>query len=92
MAGMSRPNYSENIPSARDLTSCSMVDLPVGDYNGSMEHLDRVEEGNLPHSSVKSQSVPRLTLMSVSTLDGEKGEGGGEGGRRGREGRGGRCQ
>lgn len=62
-----------------DMTSSSMVDLPVGTlYNGSSsEHLDVLErereEGNLPHSSAKSQSVPRLTLMSVS-MDTERGE------------------
>jgi hypothetical protein len=58
----------------QDLTSASMVDLPVGGYyNG--EHLDRVEElsSNLPNSSGKSQSVPRLTLMTVS-MDNERGQ------------------
>lgn len=74
MAGMSRQNYSsssETRPS--DLTASSMVDLPVGLYNGSsVEHLDRVEEGNLQNSAGKSQSVPRLTLLSVS-MENEKG-------------------
>ena len=45
-----------------------------GFYSGSREHLDRVEElGNLPNSSGKSRSVPRLTLMSV-TMDNERGQ------------------
>lgn len=59
----------------QDLTSASMVDLPMGGlYGGSRERLDRVEElGNLPNSSGKSQSVPRLTLMSV-TMDNERGQ------------------
>ncbi len=70
MAGMSRPDYSQGGHNL-DLTSSSMVDLPVGLYNGSSEHLDQVEEGNLPQSG-KSQSVPRLTLMSVSN-DSERG-------------------
>ena len=58
-----------------DMTSSSMVDLPVGILNGgSCEHLDQVEEGYLsPHSSSKSRSVPRLTLMSVSA-ESERGE------------------
>lgn len=74
MAGMSRQTYMESNLHAQDLTSASMVDLPVGGlYNGSREHLDRVEEGNLPRSSGKSQSVPRLTLMTVS-MDNEKGQ------------------
>ena len=72
MAGMSRQDYSQG-GHHMDLTSSSMVDLPVGLYNGgSTEHLDQVEEGYLPQS-IKSQSVPRLTLMSVSN-DSERGE------------------
>lgn len=73
MAGMPRQNYSKSNLNPQDLTSASMVDLPVV-YNGrSIEHLDQVEEGNLPRSSGKSQSVPRLTLMTV-TMDNEKGQ------------------
>lgn len=78
MAGMSPHNYSHHQMQnghSLDMTSSSMVDLPVGLYNGhSNEHLDMEREGgNLPHSSAKSQSVPRLTLMSVS-MDTERGE------------------
>ena len=55
----SQPVYNE-------MTSASMVDLPVtaGYYALSSEHLDQIEEYPLP-SSGKSQSVPRLTLMSI---------------------------
>ena len=71
MAGMSHPNYSQaNHQSSglkhMDLTSTSMVDLPVGPYGGSSEHLDQIEECNLPNSAGKSRSVPRL-LMTIST-------------------------
>ncbi len=50
----------------RDITSASMVDLPVTMANSS-EHLDRISEYSLLPRSGKSQSVPRLTLMTVST-------------------------
>ena len=55
----SQPVYNE-------MTSTSMVDLPVtaGMYALSSEHLDQIEEYPLP-SSGKSQSVPKLTLMTI---------------------------
>ncbi len=73
MAGMARSSYSHHqsghslpLNHHMDLTSSSMVDLPVGFYNGSTERLDQVEEYTLPNSVGKSRSVPRLTLISVS--------------------------
>ena len=53
-------------PVYNEMTSASMVDLPVttGGYALSSEHLDQIEEYPLP-SSGKSQSVPRLTLMTI---------------------------
>ena len=73
MAGMSRPS-SHNAHDIRltDLTSSSMVDLPVSRYDGSIEHLSQDEDCTLPNSVGKSQSVPRLTLMTV-TSDSERG-------------------
>lgn len=72
MAGMTRPRSSnaQNVL-LTDMTSSSMVDLPVGGYNGSVEHLSQYEDCTLPNSSGKSQSVPRLTLMTVNN-DGKK--------------------
>ena len=52
-------------PVYNEMTSASMVDLPMtAGYALSSEHLDQIEEYPLP-SSGKSQSVPRLTLMSI---------------------------
>ena len=52
-------------PVYNEMTSASMVDLPMKTgYALSSEHLDQIEEYLLP-SSGKSQSVPRLTLMSI---------------------------
>lgn len=53
-------------PVYNEMTSASMVDLPVtaGMYALSSEHLDQIEEYPLP-SSGKSQSVPKLTLMTI---------------------------
>lgn len=56
----------------RDITSASMVDLPAK-MAASSEHLDRISEYSLLPRAGKSQSVPRLTLMSVST-DSDKGK------------------
>lgn len=74
MAGMIRPR-SSNAQDVRltDMTSSSMVDLPVGGYDGSIEHLSQDEVYTLPNSSGKSRSVPRLTLMTV-TSDNERGK------------------
>ena len=75
MVGMSRPRSTTRRDSLlTDLTSSSMVDLPVGGYSGSTEHLSQDEDcGGLPNSSGKSRSVPRLTLMTVNG-EGERGE------------------
>ena len=54
----------------REMTSASMVDLPMTTA-ASSEHLDQIDEYPLPKSG-KSQSVPRLTLMTVSS-DSERG-------------------
>ena len=52
-------------PVYNEMTSASMVDLPMtAGFALSSEHLDQIEEYPLP-SSGKSQSVPRLTLMSI---------------------------
>lgn len=48
-----------------DVTSTSMVDLPVRLHASSSEHLDQIEEYGRPDSN-KSRSVPRLTFMTVS--------------------------
>lgn len=48
-----------------EVTSASMVDLPMTTA-ASSEHLDQIDEYPLPKSG-KSQSVPRLTLMTVSS-------------------------
>ena len=50
------------------VTSTSMVDLPMN-YATSTEHLGNIEEYPFPLSSntAKSQSVPRLTLLTIST-------------------------
>lgn len=53
-------------PMLKEITSTSMVDLPIT-MASSSEHLDQIDEyPSLPKSG-KSQSVPRLTLMTVST-------------------------
>ena len=54
----------------KDITSSSMVELPYT-MAASSEHLDQISEYSLPKSG-KSQSVPRLTLMSVS-MESDKG-------------------
>ncbi len=80
LIGMSRPRSTTAATGAAhdsllaDLTSSSMVDLPVGSYSASTEHLSQGdEECNLPSSSGKSRSVPRLTLMAVNG-EGERGK------------------
>ena len=82
MVGMTRPRSTATASAAAtahdeplltDLTSSSMVDLPVGDYHGSTEHLSQDEDCNLPNSSGKSRSVPRLTFMAVNS-EGERGK------------------
>ena len=55
----SQPSYLSH-----EVTSTSMVDLPVTTATSS-EHLDQIDEYPLPKSG-KSQSVPKLTLMTVS--------------------------
>ena len=54
-----------------DVTSSSMVDLPVRMHAISSEHLDQIDEYGRPDSN-KSRSVPRLTFMTVSA-ESEKG-------------------
>lgn len=49
-----------------------MVDLP-NTYTTSTEHLDQIEEYPLSSNPAKSQSVPRLTFMTVSA-ESEKSE------------------
>ena len=45
-----------------------MVDLPMN-YAASTEYLADIEEYPLTSHSSKSQSVPKLTLLSISTED-----------------------
>lgn len=46
--------------------STSMVDLP-NNYAASTEHLGDIEEYPLSSNATKSQSVPRLTLLTISS-------------------------
>lgn len=46
--------------------STSMVDLP-NNYATSTEHLGDIEEYPLSSNTTKSQSVPRLTLLTISS-------------------------
>ena len=48
--------------------STSMVDLPMN-YAASSEYLGDIEEYPLSSNSAKSQSVPKLTLLTISTED-----------------------
>ena len=68
MAGVSRPhsNHDQDMRMT-DLTSSSMVDLPAGGYDSSIGRFNQNEDCTLPNSSGKSQSVPRLTLMTVAS-------------------------
>ena len=52
----------------RGVTSSSMVDLPMT-YAVSSEYLGDIDEYPLSSNSAKSQSVPKLTLLSISTED-----------------------
>ncbi len=71
LAGMGTTHRS--VSSALDVTSTSMVDLPVRLHASSSEHLDQIEEYGRPDSN-KSRSVPRLTFMTVS-VESDRGEG-----------------
>ena len=63
-----RPQSSQPIFN-HEMTSTSMVDLPMTTmYSISSEHLDQIDEYSLPNSG-KSQSVPKLTFMNVSSDD-----------------------
>ena len=55
-------------PRTHGVTSSSMVDLPMN-YAASTEYLADIEEYPLTSHSSKSQSVPKLTLLSISTED-----------------------
>ena len=57
---------------AHGVTSTSMVDLPMN-YATSTEHLDDIEEYPLSSNNSKSRSVPRLTLLTISS-DNDKSE------------------
>ena len=68
LAGMVNPRRSLSTAQmyANEVTSTSMVDLPVRMHAMSSEHLDQIDEYGRP-DSYKSRSVPRLTFMTVST-------------------------
>ncbi len=73
LAGMGTVRGS--IPSGlytSDVTSASMVDLPIRLHASSTEHLDQIDEYGRPDSN-KSRSVPRLTFMTVS-VESDRGE------------------
>lgn len=67
-----RPQSSQPILN-HEMTSTSMVDLPMTTmYSISSEHLDQIDEYSIQNSG-KSQSVPKLTFMNVSSSD-DRGE------------------
>ena len=53
-------------PHTHGVTSSSMVDLPMK-YATSTEYLADIDEYPLSSNSSKSQSVPRLTLLTISS-------------------------
>jgi hypothetical protein len=46
-----------------------MVDLPAMNYAVSTEYLGDIDEYPLSSNTAKSQSVPKLTLLTISTED-----------------------
>ena len=56
-------------PHSHGVISASMVDLPAMNYAASTEYLGDIEEYPLSSNSSKSQSVPKLTLLTISTDD-----------------------